>query len=470
MNEVIKRELDSVYGPAILKEQNEIIKLYEYYDKNEEWDNNLSDLDYVPTQLITNLTKKLIKKEARFLFGKTPKFIIVGKNKEDDKGIKIIQDFVDDTIQSNLFDQKLIKAAIDCFIGKRVALKVMGSKEKGIKIMFKPSLEFVHVPEVDDVDEMQKIIYFYTVADEETGAKNIWKQKWEIVNGKNVLNEGIYDSRANIIKEIETDYDTGLDFINSYVIINGGLSGDISGESDIDLVMAANTIYNKLKSDDIDALKFNMFPMDVAINASEESLKKIVRAPNALVDLQAESDDQTADYKKVEMQGTYDQKYENTVNRIKNDMHDLLSIPNISLEQLQGLMQSGKSMEALYWDLVQLSDERLTVWGTAFKWMINSMVTMARTYGIEKLPDVEFDIEIEHQYSLQKDIEKAKEIDLKEVDAGTRSKRSYIKKHGVAKDEKMELLRIYEESVVNQDGFSSSLQKELDEIIANERK
>ena len=69
--EFIQTEITGLYGNEVIKEMNEIIKLYDIYDgKGQEWNND--ELDYIPTKKRTNYIKKLIKEEARFLFGKTP--------------------------------------------------------------------------------------------------------------------------------------------------------------------------------------------------------------------------------------------------------------------------------------------------------------------------------------------------------------------------------------------------------------
>ena len=69
--------------------------LWKWSYKRNEWDNKAYDIyegpgqnwiveeeDYIPTKKKTNYIKKLIKEEARFLFGKTPTFTI---QVEDDK-------------------------------------------------------------------------------------------------------------------------------------------------------------------------------------------------------------------------------------------------------------------------------------------------------------------------------------------------------------------------------------------------
>jgi hypothetical protein len=150
------------------------------------------------------------------------------------------------------------------------------------------------------------------------------------------------------------------------------------------------------------------------------------------------------------------------MNRINNDMYDLLNIPNISLEQLKGLMQSGKSMQALYWQLITRCNEKWTVWGPALKWMIEKIIHLYKTF-IDKSIDVDFDysINIDLLYALPEDDETERLNDLAEVNAQVRSRKSYIEKWGIAEDSEEELQQIAKEQALLQDAFISSVNDEL---------
>lgn len=450
-NSLIKQELSGLYGQEVTKDMSEIIALYDFYEgKGQIWNTNDSELDYIPTKMITNFVKKLIKKEARFMFGRTPQINLKPLNKSSENAVGEIQNYISDILEVNSFQDKLIKGARDCFIGKRVALKLWGNKDDGIKVMFRPSLEFVFETDPEDIDTLEKIIFFYVQKDSENKTEQrIWKQKYEIVNGKCILNEGIYNGYGQLVEEKYTDYDTGLDFIPARVIINDGLTGDLKGESDVEELLDNQQGYNKLKSDDIDALKFNMFPIKSVSDADERTLKSLVIAPNAIADLQTEPtapEGRKAEMKNVESTFNYDSRFENSINRIKNDMYDLLSIPNVSLEQLKGLMQSGKSMRALYWELIERCEEKWSSgWESTLKWMVDSIIKMTKLYKIESIPESEYKVHIEHLYPILEDEEEERKTDMEEVDTQVRSRKSYIKKWGINEDEDAELKQIAEE-------------------------
>lgn len=447
---LLKAELEGLYGETVLTDMNQIITLYDFYEGSGQNWTVPDDLDYTPTKKITNLTKKLIKEEARFMFSRTPEILIKPLHKKDEKGTLETQQLINKVLKQSRFANKIIRAGRDCFIGKRVAIKLSANiDKKEIKVMFRPSLEFIFEPAEDDIDVLNKITFFYqTVDSNDKTEQRIWKQTYQMLNGKCILNEGVYDGFGQPIEIRYEDYDTGLDFIPAYVIINDGLTGDLNGESDIIELIDNAVHYNKLTSDDIDALRFNMFPMKAVTDATEDTLKNIKIAPNALVDLQTSLDaaeGAKANMQNVEATFNYNDRLENTLNRLKNDMYELLNIPNVSLEQLKGLMQSGKSMKALYWGLISRCEEKWATWKPALEWMVESIIKIAKVYNIEKLPEIDYTVEIVPLYPIMEDEEQERQIDMQEVETNVRSRKSYIEKWGINEDADAELQQIAEE-------------------------
>ena len=63
VTDLVRLELDGLYGNDIINEMNEIINLYEAYEGiGQKWD--IDNLDYNPTIKKTNYIKKLIKEKA----------------------------------------------------------------------------------------------------------------------------------------------------------------------------------------------------------------------------------------------------------------------------------------------------------------------------------------------------------------------------------------------------------------------
>lgn len=463
LTDFFRTELTGLYGDKVLQDLGELIKIYEFYDgPGQDWP-TAQGLDYTPSKIITNLCKKLIKREARFMFGRTPELKVTANGNE--KAIDKLQNVLDTILRNSYFPERLLKGARDCFIGKRVAIKLTGGIDTPITVQFRPAMEFVFTTEDDDIDKLSKIIFFYSTNNEaEPSKQRIWKQKYEMAGGRCFLTEGVYNGYGSLIEGGETR-NTGLSFIPCKVIINDGLTGDLTGESDVTEICGAQIAYNRLKSDDLDALKFNMFPQRVAVDADGSCLENMRIAPGALVDLVTEpsrgDDGAQAKLDILESSFSYSERLEAAMNRIKNDAYELLGVPNVSLEQLKGLMQSGKSMKALYWEFIERCEEKWAVWEPALKWMCKSILEMSAIYGdTPKLP-ADCDIHIEHLYPILEDEESERITDMQEVTTQVRSRKSYIEKWGISPDADTELQQIKLEQTLLQDSFDSALNDEL---------
>lgn len=468
-NKLLKAELSGIYGNH-LERISRINRYYEIYDGKQGWP-TARGLDYIPTKKITNIIKKLIDARARFMFGREPFFDVrpvqadaEGSTEHQDKA-QTKEDLLACIFDDNKFHSKLLKARKDCSIGGKVAIKLWAHKDRGLKIIFSPAQEFFPQFNLDDVDQLEKVVFIYALNDEtDPGEQRIKKQVWELVNNRCILNEGTYNGRAELISVEYQDYNTGLDFVPVVIIQNGGLTGETEGKSDIEQLWGNQDAYNRLTSDDIDALKFQMFGQDVITDAAEESLQNIKIAPGAMIDLQTDmaqaNEGRQASMGRLESGFSYKDKFEDTINRVKNDMYDLIDVPNVSLEQLKGLMQSGKSMKALYWGLMAACDEDWTEWGPALEQMADYIFRMVDTYNLYNARQVvkyETTLEIERYYPIQEDENEQKQVDMDEVRTEVRSRKSYMDKWGSYEDIDSELEQIQLEKQMMQDNYTKDL-------------
>ena len=77
--QMLVAELGGLYGSAVLQDISKTIELYDFYDgKGQDW-NTPAGLDYKPTKKRVNLVKKLIKREAGFMFGRTPELTLTSE-------------------------------------------------------------------------------------------------------------------------------------------------------------------------------------------------------------------------------------------------------------------------------------------------------------------------------------------------------------------------------------------------------
>ena len=432
MQNIIMAELGGLYGNEVIKEMNEIIKLYDIYEgTGQNW--IVDEKDYTPTKKKTNYIKKLIKEEARFLFGKTPIFTVQVEDDKYQEQVEEINKYINKLLKDNLFEDKLVKGARDCFIGKRIAIKLHADTiTKTIRVMFVPSLEFVYEPFEDRVDELKKIIFFHQMNQEQDKSKQIiWKQKYEMVDGKCILNEGFYNGNGDLLETLAVNVDLKLSGIPAYVILNDGLSGDLKGESDVEEILENGIEYNKLASEDLDALKKGMNRIIYGTDVDPEASKHFKLKPGAYWDVSTDiaSDGKQAQIGTIDTDFNYDTRMENTLNRIKADMHEVLNIPMINNQDLKGMMTSGKSMKALYWQLITRCEEKMMSWRPALEWMIRAILEMNEVYAINTLPKLEsFDVIVENQYPLQENEDEEMTLDLQKVNAQTMSRKTFIKK------------------------------------------
>lgn len=431
---------------------HQINENYAWYDGEQEWETN-AELDYTPTKRITNITKKLIDKKARFMFGKLPFFNLKDQDGKDSETTEQKEALLEQIFTANKWHSKLLKAKKDCSIGGKVAIKLWAQKDQGLKIIFAPAQEFITRYNIDDVDELEKVIFFYTINDDEKKEnQRIKRQIWELIDGKCIVDERTFNGNGEVISVEFDNYYNGLDFIPVVIIKNGGLTGETEGVSDIDILRSNQEAYNKLTSDDNDALKFQMFGQLVATDASEESLQSIMIAPGALVDLQTDmghaNQGRQAKIQRTESGFSYSDKYIDTINRIKADMYGLMDVPDTSLDQLRGLMGSGKSMRAIYWDLMAVCDEEWTEWGPALEQMVDYIFRIVQAYNLydaKNIAAAETHLIIERYYPILEDELAQRQADLNDVIAGTKSKKTYITKWGEVPDVDEELNKIREE-------------------------
>lgn len=443
---IVNMELGGVYGLSKIKEMSEIINYYGIYEKGQDW--YVDEKDYTPTKKKTNYIKKLIKEESRFLFGKTPYFEITTENEGNEAKCELIQDYLDKTLKQNLFSSKLIKGARDCFIGKRIAIKLHADTiNKQIRIMFVPSLEFVYEPFEDRVDELKKIIFFHEMTDPNTEKSKqvIWKQKYEMVNDKCLLHEGFYDGFGNLLETISDNVDLKLSGIPCYVVLNDGLSGDLDGESDVAEIMENQLAYNRLASEDIDTLLKGMNATKYGIDVEDSSKFKL--GPGAYWDVRTDctaGDNAKAQVGVLPTDFNYNDRMQNKLSELKTDMHEVLNIPLINNQDLKGMMTSGKSMKALYWQLITRCEEKMQDWRPALEWMVRAILEMTEVYNIASITTLDkMVVTVENQYPLQEDEDNEKVLDMQQVNALVMSKKTFIEKWGtVPSDEELKQIQL----------------------------
>lgn len=441
-------EEDNQTSRFVQKEFNEIDKAYRQFENGVEFTKEGSNNDYVASNLKFKNAASLIKKEARFMFGITPdiKVNVLGLENTENKQIKnalnVVDNLITKVISDNMFQNKLLQGAKDCFIGKRVALLANFNEQTGITLEFITSQNFVYRMRNGSSNILEKITIFNVLQESsEQEQKRIFKKTYELVNegGKDVcyLEEAIYDGAGQMIEEQTKRQPILLNKIPCVVILNDALTGDIYGVSEMLESADFEEYYNKLSNSDIDSERKGMHQVRYTVDMSEESTTGLSSAPGSFWDLQ------TDEYKEnphpavgsLSPDMNYSQPLELTLKRIRQGQYDMFDIPNITPENMVGTITSGKAMRILYWPLIQRTNEKMKVWGPALSYIFKIVIEGAIAYPNVAMMHInssiqvyEYEVIVEHNSPLPEDEDEEKTMDIAEVQAQVMSRKSYMKK------------------------------------------
>lgn len=428
----IMQELGDDYGRRLWADAQDTIAQYQFFEgEGQAWQVS-GNLNYRPNQTIVNHTRRLIGKVAGFMFSRPPEITLtpVGDDQGNARRVAELEQHIREVLENNRWPKRLLDAGRDCFVGKRVALKI-GVFGGRTMIRFRPSVEFFHDVSLDDNEQLSRIIFAYGCNEQQERSKQrIFVQSFRMEGGKCLLTEGIYNGYGAVIEERYRDEDTKLDALPAHVILNEGMTSDVLGKSDVQELAALGSNYNRMVSDDMDALKFNMFPQTVFTDATEESMEKVEISPGSMIDLQTDSSrpDKQARVDKLESRFNYNDRFENARDSILNDMYALMSCPRVTEEYLKSLGVSGKAMRAMYWDLECRCEERWAEWDPALQWMVREIVHQEKLYGLSDYTACRYTIQITHLYPIVDDEEDERRLDMQEVASQVRSRRSYLEK------------------------------------------
>lgn len=438
-----------------LDELTQICKYYKVYKKGASFTVEGTNGDYVPAKLSYKMAASLINKEARFLFAEPPDITVepkgdVGKITEDAKNaLTVMNDLVKTILDKNNFEEALIKAAKDCFIGKRVAGLVNFNEEDGVTITFLPSTQFIYDTKMGNPNVITKFVCFIIVKDSITlSEKRIFKKKFELVDDVVYLEEVLYDGAGKKL-EVVTEYqETLIPMIPVSIFINDGLSGEDKGESEIEILQDDESWYSKLSNADIDAQRKSMNPTKFTVDMESNSTKGLSTAAGAFWDL---GSDQNLDKAHpqvglLEPSMNYSSSLDTTLKRVKKSAYNQVDMPDI--EEVQATITSGKALKAIYWPLIVRCKEKMKMWGPQLRNMVDIIIQGAMVYPncIEKYTDdvispVAYEVSIVGNLPIPEDEIEEKNMDLAEVESKTMSRKAYMKKwRGLTDDEVQEEL------------------------------
>ena len=438
-----------------LDELTQICKYYKVYKKGASFTVEGTNGDYVPAKLNYKMAASLINKEARFLFAEPPDITVepkgdVGKITEEARNaLTVMNDLVKTILDANKFEEALIKAAKDCFIGKRVAGLVNFNEDDGVTVTFLPSTQFIYDTKIGNSNVITKFVCFIIVKDSITlSEKRIFKKKFELVDDVVYLEEVLYDGAGKEL-EVVTEYqETLMPMIPVSIFINDGLSGEDKGESEIEILQDDESWYSKLSNADIDSQRKSMNPTKYTVDMESNSTKNLSTAAGAFWDLGSDQnlDNAHPQVGLLEPSMNYSASLDVTLKRVKKSAYEQVDMPDI--EEVQATITSGKALKAIYWPLLVRCKEKMKTWGPQLRNMVNIILQGAMVYPgcitrytNSTVSAVDYEIKIEQNTPLPEDEIEEKNMDLSEVESKTMSRKAYMKKwRGLTDDEAQEEL------------------------------
>lgn len=439
-----------------LDELTQICKYYKIYKKGASFSVEGTNGDYVPARLKYKMAASLINKEARFLFAAPPDITVeakgdVGKVTDSAKNaLTVINDLVKTVLDANKFEDSLIKAAKDCFIGKRVAGLVNFNEEDGVTVTFLPATQFIYETKVGNSNVLTKFACFMVIKNSLTlTEKKIFKKKFELgEDGKVYLEEAMYDGAGRLLEQVTEYQETLMPMIPAVIFINDGLTGEDEGESEIDILEDDESWFSKLSCADLDAQRKSMNPTKYAVDMDSNSTKGLSTAAGSFWDL---GSDQNLDKPHpqvglLEPSMNYSTSLDTTLKRIKKSAYEQVDMPDI--DSVQATITSGKALKAIYWPLIVRCKEKMKMWGPQLRALINIIIQGAMVYPDcvtryinDAISPVAYEITIEQNTPLPEDEIEEKNMDLAEVESKTMSRKAYMKKwRGLTDDEVQEEL------------------------------
>lgn len=441
---LINREINTS-TQDLLGELTQIARYYKIYKRGAKFTAEGTNGDYIPATLRYRLSASLIDKEARFLFAEPPDIEVeakgdINKITDDTKdALAVINTFVKSVLDANMFEDALMKAAKDCFIGKRVAGLVNLNEEDGVTITFLPSTQFVYETKIGNPNVLTKFVCFIIVKDSISQKdKRIFKKKYVLEqDGLVWFEEVMYDGAGTELEVVNEYQATKLSVIPACIFINDGLTGEEKGESEIELLKDYESWYSKMSNADLDAGRKSMNPTKYTIDMDPNSTKNLSTAAGSFWDL---GSDQNADHTSpqiglLEPAMNYSSALKTSLDRIQAAGYSQVDMPDVTNEGLKGMITSGKALKAIYWPLIVRCKEKMKMWGPKLRTLVEIVLQGAMLYPncIERYVDgplapVDYEVNVVQNTPLPEDEAEEKNMDLAEVNAKAMSRKSYMKK------------------------------------------
>lgn len=449
------------------------------YGQNWPVDDNI---DYTSTQDIRNKVKPLLKKQARWMFGKEPTLVFKADDLKDKEKCENLRKFIEDVFDYNDMWNNTRKAFLEATIKKRVLLRAEANPGQPIIIKYE-SIENFYYKEKNG--KLLKVVFFEederNAFKEDNEDKTYYLHSYyyklvEIGNEENrtTIYKPYYKKETYVNTELQKDLTIYTEItisktIPCWLIKNGGELNSKFGESDVTDLVDSQNQYNRRNSDLADALRFQLFGAEAVIDGDEDDVNKLTVAPNALHAIKTRQDQaekgKQAVIQRLEYSIGNSSAMDSYLDRCDSDMRETLDMPKLSdLSQIP----SAKAMGYLYNDLIARCDEKFNDWEKPLLNLIDFIIEVGSFCypGIfdKDWLSIKFTKLIKRNVPLPSDIDDRKEMAMKEVDNMVRSHKSYIKEFSDEEDAEKAFEEVLTENAQlhnSEDSIPSGLDTEL---------
>ena len=429
----------SVFTDAQVEQLNRLIKYANYYENNvfkyieQKYPEFKQTTERKPAHIPINYSRYIVDKLAGWQFEKPIDIAVSGERKAKDgkerKEILNTEKDLYDIHKVNNMDLKLQQSAKECNTSGGVAFKMIYDPAIGIRFLPRPRIECFPITEFDDYEKLIKV-HFVAFKSEDI----IWKQTFELVDGKCVFSEATYNVKLNLKVEEVIQAPTFLgngkkfiDFIPVYIIPNSPTIGMVFGYSDLaDLIPIIDELVKKY-SDSSDALRFEMFAITIMLNIKQftdakGNKSKPKTKPGAVWELMtAGTGDVKPDLFKLESTFAYRETLKNHIDNLKNVMFELSSVIQINPETVDNLGNlSGVALKLMYASMISKTNMKNTIWKPKLEQMYKDSLKMRAAYESYSYPE-DADIEIIMSMPVPLNEKEEVEIAIQKISAGLSS-------------------------------------------------
>ncbi|MHA1304881.1 MAG: phage portal protein [Candidatus Heimdallarchaeaceae archaeon] len=446
----------SVFTNSQVAQLNALIKYYDYYENNvfkyieKKYPEFRQTTERSPAQIPINYSRYIVDKLANWQFEKPIDISVSTDKKALEKKAEVIEKDLYDIHKANNMNLKLQQAAKECNTSGGVVFKMIYDNDLGIRFLPRPRIECFPITGFDDYEKLSKIHFIAFKSDD-----IIWKQTFELVDGKCLFEEATYNVKENLKVEevIQKPIYLGngkIDFIPVYIIPNNPSLGMIWGYSELeDLIPIIDELVKKY-SDASDSLRFEMFAITIMLNIKQFSdaqgkKSKPKTKPGAVWNLiSAGAGDVKPEISKLESRFAYTETLKNHMDTLKDIMFELSSVVQINPATISKLGNlSGVALKLMFASIISKTNAKNTIWKPSLEQMYSDSLKMRSIYESYSYPeDVNVEI-IQHVPIPQNEVEQI-DIAVKKLTVGLSSVKREMDLMGVENPE-MLMAEILEE-------------------------